>query len=480
MSFPRRSTKIQPGTMRRIFPFVVIPWLTAAVFGGTAFPQIVAVTARSSGQQTPDDRAALAPPLDLPKADSFIDPVDGFTVEHLTELAVTGSPALEAARQEVKRAEGELRQAGARPNPTFDFERTRNPVSAPENSYQFGASYPFEVGGKRRRRIEVATVEMDLARKRLADAERTLRAEIKSAFGEFVAAVQTLRAAEETSEINRELFKIIDGRFREGDASGLERSLLAVELNRLDADRLTAFEKVSEGTARLRELARLNDDQPIRIRGTLDLASPPVAGNGLLTLALAERPDVQGARLYERKTEAALRLQQANAIPNVTGTVRYTLDNTFFDDIYGFNAIAGGRLVNVRDNDKLLTVGVSVELPFFNRNRGNISAASADIARARAERERLERAVTREVRVALARYETATRTLTVLTRYVQPGAEMNLRTIRAAYQAGQFRLLDVINEQRKLIETQAAIRAAQLAVFQARVELERAVGAPLP
>jgi cobalt-zinc-cadmium efflux system outer membrane protein len=466
--------------MRRIFPRLAFFVLACFTLQATAFSQIVAVARNQGAGPATQSVEGLNSPLDLPRAAQFIDPVDGYTAEGLIEVALRENPSLEVARQEIARAEGERGQAGTRPNPTFDFERTRNPVSAPENSYLFGVSYPFEVGGKRSRRIEVAALEVEAARKRLADAERTLRAEVRSAFGEYVSAIQTLQATEEVADLNRQLFRIVEARFQEGDASGLERSLLAVEINRLDADRIGAGEKIAEGAARLRELTKMSDEAPIRVRINLEPANPPSA-NGLLALALAERPDLQAARLNERKAEAGVRLQKANAIPNVTGSFKYTLDNTFFDDRYGFSSFSGGGpLVNVRDNDRLLTFGVSVELPFFNRNRGNIAAASAEIARARAERERLELTVSREVRVALTRYENASRTLALLVRYVQPGTENNLRIIRGAYEAGQFRLMDVLNEQRKVIEARAGLRAAQLAVYQARVDLERAVGSPLP
>lgn len=465
--------------MRRISHRLALVVLACLTLDATVFSQIVAVTQNPGSDPVTQSVEGLNSPLDLPRAAQFIDPVDGYTAERLVEVALRESPSLEVARQEIARAEGERGQAGTRPNPTFDFERTRNPVSAPENSYLFGVSYPFEVGGKRSRRIEVAALEVEAARKRLADAERTLRAEVRSAFGEYVSAIQTLQATEEVADLNRELFRIVEARFQEGDASGLERSLLAVEINRLDADRIGAGEKIAEGAARLRELTKMSDEAPIRVRINLEPAGPPSA-NGLLALALAERPDLQVARLNERKAEAGVRLQKSNAIPNVTGSFKYTLDNAFFDDRYSFGSFFGGPLVNVRDNDRLLTFGVSVELPLFNRNRGNIAAASADVARARAERERLELTVSREVRVALTRYENASRTLALLVRYVQPGTENNLRIIRGAYEAGQFRLIDVLNEQRKVIEARAGLRAAQLAVFQARVDLERAVGAPLP
>jgi cobalt-zinc-cadmium efflux system outer membrane protein len=59
-------------------------------------------------------------------------------------------------------------------------------------------------------------------------------------------------------------------------------------------------------------------------------------------------------------------------------------------------------------------------------------------------------------------------------------SEKNLTVIREAYRLGQLRLFDVLNEQRKLIETELAFVDAQAEAAQALVVLEKAVGGTLP
>jgi len=55
-------------------------------------------------------------------------------------------------------------------------------------------------------------------------------------------------------------------------------------------------------------------------------------------------------------------------------------------------------------------------------------------------------------------------------------SEQNLAVIRESYSLGQLRLLDVLNEQRRLIETQLGYIDAESELFQSVTELERAVG----
>jgi cobalt-zinc-cadmium efflux system outer membrane protein len=55
----------------------------------------------------------------------------------------------------------------------------------------------------------------------------------------------------------------------------------------------------------------------------------------------------------------------------------------------------------------------------------------------------------------------------------------NLGIIRQAYELGQLRLLDVLNEQRRLLETQLSSIDAEAELMRSAAELERAVGGEL-
>ena len=59
-------------------------------------------------------------------------------------------------------------------------------------------------------------------------------------------------------------------------------------------------------------------------------------------------------------------------------------------------------------------------------------------------------------------------------------ADQNLVVMREAYTLGQLRLVDVLNEQRRLIDTRLAYVDAETELAQAAADLERAVGMDLP
>ena len=130
----------------------------------------------------------------------------------------------------------------------------------------------------------------------------------------------------------------------------------------------------------------------------------------------------------------------------------------------------------MRDRDNILTVGLSVPLFQPKRNQGAIAAAQARTAAARLRREHLESVVRLEVEAAFRRWQSARSAVDILNRGVIGQSERNLAVLRQAYTAGQLRILDVLNEQRRLIETQLAYLDVQSELFEAFAELEASVG----
>ena len=111
--------------------------------------------------------------------------------------------------------------------------------------------------------------------------------------------------------------------------------------------------------------------------------------------------------------------------------------------------------------------------------RGNVEAASARTSEARFHREHLERAIPLEVEAAYQRWSAATASLETLRTGVIDPSTTNLSVIREAYKLGQLRLLDVLNEQRRLVDTELAYIDTQADAARTWAELERAVGGNL-
>lgn len=133
----------------------------------------------------------------------------------------------------------------------------------------------------------------------------------------------------------------------------------------------------------------------------------------------------------------------------------------------------------LRDRDRILTVGLSVLLVQPRRNQGAVEAAQARSEAARLRREHLEAVVSLEVEAAFRRWEAARDSVDILSGGVIGQSEQNLAIVRQAHALGELRILDVLNEQRRLIETELVYLDAQAELFQAFAELEHSAGGPI-
>ncbi len=133
----------------------------------------------------------------------------------------------------------------------------------------------------------------------------------------------------------------------------------------------------------------------------------------------------------------------------------------------------------ISDKDRLFSFGVLVSLPIFNRNQGAKAEAAAAITQAERQRQFIESLVRAEVASAYARYQAATQSLKTFEAGVIARSNENIRVLRASYQIGAFRVTDLINEQRRLMDSQREYTEALAERYRALADLQAALGIPV-
>lgn len=401
-------------------------------------------------------------------------------VDQLIQQAFQQNREILAAEQRVAETRGLLRQAGVRPAPTIEVNAaTGRPLrSQGENEYTLGYFQPLETGGKRSKRIEVAGQAIAVAEAELAERARQLAYDIKSRYIDAVAGRRKVQAIESIVKVNREAYHLIDARVRQDDAAPLERQLLLVEMNRTEAQRAIVEGQAQSARLELRRSAGVAAGGEFDI--SHDIAKPPPSSATLAALqklALESRPDLRTARALASQSIAELALAQAQGSPDLTFSAQYARRYEQMDD--PVRTSSAGSPLSLTDQDNVLTVGVSIPLGVRRRNSGNVEAAAARRNAARLRMEQIAIAIPLEVEAAWARHQAAMQALAILNRGVLNESRQNLSVIRQAYNLGQLRLLDVLNEQRRLLETELNVIDAEAELARSRTELERAVGGNL-
>jgi cobalt-zinc-cadmium efflux system outer membrane protein len=393
------------------------------------------------------------------------------TADDLVRHALAANADLAAARLDIERRRARLRQAGLRPNPTLDFGQQNGVFDSPgERETMVGISLPLELGGKRQRRIDLARAELEATEAEVADRERRLANAVLAAHAEALAALHELSVTEELNTVDVEGVRVVEARVNEGDAAPLELNLLRVEVDRLRSRRSLIEGRLRAAMLKLQSLAGMPLDRPLRLRESLPDVAPieqPGSLESAIETALRTRPDLKLARLEEEVAQAGLRLARAQAAPDLSLFTRYGTNRNTFDTT---------PIGPLTDQDRLLSFGVSITLPIFNRNQGAKAEAAAVITQAQRRREFVEQVVRADVMSAYARYQAARSALATFEQGVITRSNENIRTIRGAYQIGGFRITELLNEQRRLLDAQREYTEALTERYRAWADIQAAMG----
>jgi cobalt-zinc-cadmium efflux system outer membrane protein len=401
-------------------------------------------------------------------------PSDPSKVDDLVRAGIANNKDLAAVRERIAEADGLKRQAGVRPAPSLRLNGATGKPLGTIGQEEYGAEYSqsIETFGKRGKRIRVADFSIGIAEADLQQRSLQLAFEIRTAYAEVVAERHKLKVLSDLIGLNQDTLRLTEARVKEGDVAQLEASLLKVEISRADVSRRNAQGRLTSAELELRRLVGLDRDTPLP---DADIPAPtPIDLDTLKRNALENRSDIKTARLEEEQQAVGIELARAEAKPDVTLSAGYTRQDDQFDGLFGFNT--AGSLSPIRSQDNMLNFGVSIPLRTSRSGTGNVQAATARASGARLRREYLEKNIPSEVEDAYQRWRTAAESLQFLQSGVLDPSTNNLAVIREAYKLGQLRLLDVLNEQRRLVDAQMSYIDAQEDAARTWAELERAAG----
>ena len=341
---------------------------------------------------------------------------------------ISANPRMVGPRAEADAARSLVGQARLRPNPEVSFEVENIAGSGAfsglrATEYTLAVGQRLELGNKRGTRVEAARAQAQLANLRADLSDVELGYLVRERYVAAAAAASRVELARDVVERNEELARIAG---------------LLVEVGREPPLRALRAE-----AALAEARAELQASQAASLAARTALASlwgvqdvPPVVP--------ADFPDI-------RPPGVALAAARGLQLRVVSAGVRR------FEE----------------SNDNAFLVGVSIPLPFSNRNQGNIAAAEARLRAANA-REAValadfEQSVTR----ARAQYLAAEARVETLSRTSLPQAEEALRLVRIGYRNGRFPLIEVLSAAEARDAIREALIAAQQDRGQAAAELIR-------
>lgn len=350
--------------------------------------------------------------------------------------------SLIAANFNIDNAQAQEIIAAAIPNPVFSFtisslnpnmfrQEFNNISSLPAISPQI--QQLIETAGKRRLRIESSELATEAVNFDLKDTARVLTNAVRRSYYSLLLAQKTAKVAGDNFERYREILRVNAIRLKVGDISETDFTRIEVESLKAQGDQDQAQTALNQARANLLLLLGWPENSmDISAVEAWPEAASEIARAGqdqLAAQALERRPDLQAARVRIDQAGKMLTLANRLAIPDVTVGAFYQRDpGNFFTE-------SGG-------------VSVSVPLPLFYRQEGEISKARVGLNSAELALKQTEQGVRAEVMKALSAWQSADAISQRFETSVVKRIEMLRKAQEIAYQKGAVGLLDLIDAER--------------------------------
>jgi cobalt-zinc-cadmium efflux system outer membrane protein len=369
------------------------------------------------------------------------------------------SPLAHQGQDQIDAAHGMARQAGLRPNPRLyiqseDLRPWASGFGFANNTEDYGyVGQTFETGGKRARRIDVANAgirrteaEQELLRQQIAG-------RVASAYWAAVASARTVKLLENDMTVADDMVRYHKERVDAGAMRGADLLRMQIERDRL-AMALDAARR--DMTLTRMELFRQMDRPPdpqVQLSSPIDDLTPIPSQN--IDTVLASRADLDAAREAVAEAQAAVKLQKAMAVPDLDLLGGYKRNS-------GANTAYGA---------------VQIQLPFSNRNQGEVQRAEANLHLAQDQFQQVEMAIRADVASAEEGYARQRDIVEHVLPDMRSRAQQNLAIMSDAYKTGGIDLLRYIDAERTAIDVEVSALRSLADFQQSALKLTLAYGA---
>lgn len=368
-------------------------------------------------------------------------------------LALDVNPELSASRREIAAAAGQIVQSRTRPNPELGYSLEDTQSRTRTQSLQI--NWPIEMGGKRDARVNVAERNHDVAGADFDTRRADIRASVIAAYFEVLTAEERVALALASEELADKATDVVSKRVLAGKVSPVEETKSRVAGAGLRIESSQATGELRAAKLRLASLLG-RDAVDVEVNSSVADAIPFLPSTNALRDRLRASPTIRRAQLEIQRRSAIVSLERSKAMPDITLSL-------------------GVKRPNELQRNQIL-LGISVPLPVFDRNQGNVLEAIQREEKARDELAAVNTKITTEVMQARERLATARDQLGVLVRTILPGAKSAYDAARVGFENGKFSFLDVLDAQRTYFASKSQYIRTVSEAHRADADIDRILG----
>ncbi|HTD65795.1 MAG TPA: TolC family protein [Candidatus Limnocylindria bacterium] len=384
------------------------------------------------------------------------------SLDSLVAEALEKNPELNFYKAEIAVAKGERRQAGTYPNPEVsgDLGRKRatgGGLSAEGMAWSVSVQQPFEYPGRLALRKAVANRQIELAELGYTQFQAALAARVRTVGYGLGVAQQKAAAAQQVAQRGQELAEVILQRDPAGITPLLETRI--IEGSVIVAKRRAAL-TTRDAQIALYELNQLRGAplaSPVVVTSSELKFPEPLPVEALVLTARSNNFEIRSREVELAQQGLRVDLSKNERWPTVTVGPFYSQEKA-------------------SETERVVGVGVSMPLPLWNRNTGNIETSKARAQQAEASFFVTLRQVERDVRERAAAYNAFVDQMsfwrTNALDQLREAAELGDRH----YRLGSLPVATYVELQEKYIEATEAILDTQREALESRQQLELLTG----
>jgi cobalt-zinc-cadmium efflux system outer membrane protein len=297
---------------------------------------------------------------------------------------------LMAQRFHMQQAEAAVLQAKLWPNPTISISEVnlwKNPSSESfpalignYGKYQQVAvelEQTIEMAGKRKKRVQLQLLEKENAQLQFEELLRNLKYDLRSQCLELQILQEKEKLYNSQVDIFQTLAKSYQNQWKEGNVSEMDYLRIQSEsiafgnkLNEIQQEKITKMNEVARYLGEKGTALTISDTigMPHFLQGKKQEWK---------TMALDNRSDYKIIHNELKKSDAQLKIEKAERIPDLQVSMNYDRGGNIMRDFIG--------------------LGVAMDLPLFNRNQGNIKIAKLELEKNKVEIEQFRIDIEREI-----------------------------------------------------------------------------------
>lgn len=315
------------------------------------------------------------------------------------------------------------------------------------------------IAGQRNKRVRVEKLNKEMAVYQFEEVLRTLRSELNSKFIEIYYTRKSLSVYDKEIDYLERLLEAMKEQNEKGNISLLEKSRIQALLLSLQQERNDALNRLIALQGDMRLLLGLEADETFEL--VFDASVLKQMDTGAVSFAelaerLAGRPDMKMARTNIQVSRANVSLQKSLAFPEVSLKGSYDRAGNFCDNYFA--------------------VGLSISVPVFNRNQGNIKSARLAVLQNTNREELARRQAETELFTSYARLEKAVKLYRSSNFELERDFGTIIEGVNSNYQKRNISLLEFIDYYQAYKETCLQLYQTEKDVFLAMEEVNTVTG----